>query len=382
MENASLADKVEAVPYSPENAASDGCRHGSRYSRVLSTWTAARPVVLSVSLNPKRSLRVFRAASQRNEGPPTWKPCPYLQGGESSKVACLQRVTGLHEMLNRRQAVPLLGTQLRVPHVHDENQPERRGVLPHLVLKRVIEDEHLAFFPCPGTETHGFRCLRVNPWLRADGHFRANLWETAREVEHEARIYSLLGGEERISGFLPGVQFSMLSLERKPRAGDWWQGRTDLITGFAIILGTSPGEAHRARQAVKGVHWRLRPTWLPGQRLPATLPGLSEARLDLWVAPGSQVPLCPAGYLEGRQWVFKWFSQPFALVKAPFHGRSSILWKGRLGMNFVCIFNVICNASGLSMEYFKSMQQNILPGLQHYFIKYVYRSQGLNIVLV
>lgn len=51
----------------------------------------------------------------------------------------------------------LLGCQLWVPHIHDEDQPERRGVLPHLVLERVVKDEHLAFFPSPVTEKHGFR---------------------------------------------------------------------------------------------------------------------------------------------------------------------------------------------------------------------------------
>lgn len=49
--------------------------------------------------------------------------------------------------LNCRKAESLLGCQLRVPHIHDEDQPERLGILPHLVLKGVVEDEHLAFFP-------------------------------------------------------------------------------------------------------------------------------------------------------------------------------------------------------------------------------------------
>lgn len=57
-------------------------------------------------------------------------------------------------LLNGRKAASLLRGQLGVPHVHDEDQPERWGILPHLMLERVIKDEHLAFFPCPGKENH------------------------------------------------------------------------------------------------------------------------------------------------------------------------------------------------------------------------------------
>ena len=64
----------------------------------------------------------------------------------------------------------LLGCQLWVPHIHDEYQPERRSVLPHLMLERIIKDEHLAFFPCPETEKYGFRCLRINLWLHAENY--------------------------------------------------------------------------------------------------------------------------------------------------------------------------------------------------------------------
>lgn len=96
-------------------------------------------------------------------------------------------------MLNRRKAVSLLGCQLWVPHIHDEDQSERRGVLPHLVLERVIKDEHLAFFPCPGTEKHEFGGLRVNPWIGGAGHFHGNLWDLTRKLEHGAKIDSSLG---------------------------------------------------------------------------------------------------------------------------------------------------------------------------------------------
>ena len=78
----------------------------------------------------------------------------HIQGDRTKKVASLQRVLSLHRMLNGRKAAPLMGCQLGVPHIHDEDEPERRGILPHLVFKGVIEDEHLAFFPRPGKEKH------------------------------------------------------------------------------------------------------------------------------------------------------------------------------------------------------------------------------------
>lgn len=80
--------------------------------------------------------------------------CHHTQGDKQK--GGLQCVLGPCDLLNRRKATSLLVSQLWVPHIHDEYQPEGSGVLPHLVLKRVVEDEHLAFFPRPGTEKHGF----------------------------------------------------------------------------------------------------------------------------------------------------------------------------------------------------------------------------------
>jgi hypothetical protein len=44
-----------------------------------------------------------------------------------------------------------------VPHVHDEDQAVAGSLLPHLVLKGVVKDKHLALFPFPGTEIGGGR---------------------------------------------------------------------------------------------------------------------------------------------------------------------------------------------------------------------------------
>lgn len=52
--------------------------------------------------------------------------------------------------LNRAQSLALLLRQLRVPHVHDEDEAVAVCVLPDLVLKGVVKDEHFTFLPVPG----------------------------------------------------------------------------------------------------------------------------------------------------------------------------------------------------------------------------------------
>lgn len=49
---------------------------------------------------------------------------------------------------------PFFGCQLGVPQVNDENETVRRAGVPHFVLEAVVEDDKLAFFPCPRLVSH------------------------------------------------------------------------------------------------------------------------------------------------------------------------------------------------------------------------------------
>lgn len=53
------------------------------------------------------------------------------------------------DALNRAQRLPLVRRQLRVPHVHDEDEAVGVGVLPHLVLEGVVEDQDFPLLPLP-----------------------------------------------------------------------------------------------------------------------------------------------------------------------------------------------------------------------------------------
>lgn len=53
-------------------------------------------------------------------------------------------------LLNGAQSLPLVLRQLRVPHVHDEDEAVTVGVLPNLVLEGVVEDEDFTLLPFPG----------------------------------------------------------------------------------------------------------------------------------------------------------------------------------------------------------------------------------------
>src|SRR6266542_744629 len=52
-----------------------------------------------------------------------------------------------------RRAIPiehgdLLGTEARMPEVHEQDDTNLVAVIPHLVLERVIEDQQLPLLPC------------------------------------------------------------------------------------------------------------------------------------------------------------------------------------------------------------------------------------------
>ena len=40
-----------------------------------------------------------------------------------------------------------VGVELRVPQIADEDDARMRGHVPHLMLKRVVEEQHLTFHP-------------------------------------------------------------------------------------------------------------------------------------------------------------------------------------------------------------------------------------------
>lgn len=64
--------------------------------------------------------------------------------------------------LNGGESLPLVLGELGVPHIHDEDEPVAVGVLPHLVLKGVIKDEHFPLLPSPGREQKTNHSLSVN----------------------------------------------------------------------------------------------------------------------------------------------------------------------------------------------------------------------------
>lgn len=72
-----------------------------------------------------------------------------------SDQAVLQFLPGpayhLHPVfdLNRAQSLALVRRQLWMPDIHDEDEAVAIGILPHLMLKRVVEDEDLTFLPLP-----------------------------------------------------------------------------------------------------------------------------------------------------------------------------------------------------------------------------------------
>lgn len=111
--------------------------------------------------------------------------------------------------------------------------------------------------------------------------------------------------------------------------------------------------------------------------------------LDVWAVIGSQASLCFSRHFQSIFFSAHSTCSSFILWKKRINlntvtikqktklGVSQLLFRlkkmGRLGMNFVCIFSIIFYASGLSMEYFKSMLQNTLQSFQHYLIRYLYR---------
>lgn len=64
--------------------------------------------------------------------------------------------------LDGTQSLPLGRRQIRVPDVHDEDEPVTVGLLPNLVLEGVVENENFTFLPLPAEEERpaGERCAR------------------------------------------------------------------------------------------------------------------------------------------------------------------------------------------------------------------------------
>lgn len=84
--------------------------------------------------------------------------------------------------LDGAQSLPLVRRQLRVPHVHDEDEAVTVGFLPNLVLEGVVEDQDFTLLPLPETPRR----------TRGEKH------ETGRETSRGNRRRT--GNEERKGG--------------------------------------------------------------------------------------------------------------------------------------------------------------------------------------